>query len=75
MSENSYGIQVVWVESSFLLLGDSTKLIKTGNNAHNKADCVQGEFQGVLRILTSSRSLPKSDKSVIVLNCILSHKS
>lgn len=29
-----------WVESFFLLLSSDTKLIKTGNDAHNKVDCV-----------------------------------
>lgn len=38
MSENGYGAGVGWIENSFLLLGDDTKLIKTGNNAYRKAE-------------------------------------
>lgn len=76
MSENGYGAGVGWIENSFLLLGDDTKLIKTGNNAYRKAEGnIRGVFQGVLRILQSSRSLPKSDISVIILYYILSQKS
>lgn len=76
MSENGYEVGVGWVENSVLLLDDDTKLIKTGNDAYSKPEGnVRGVFQGVLRILPSSRSLPESDKSVIVLNYILSQKS